>query len=98
MTRRSTVYSGSKPVPPREAPQPKAAPKQQRPRFVWRRMLVPGLISLAVVLAGLLWFSQPRILPTAEVEAIVHRAIDEVPPKPSVSDAFEKILPSVVAV
>jgi S1-C subfamily serine protease len=34
----------------------------------------------------------------AQVEAIVHRAIDEVPAKPTPTDAFEKILPSVVAV
>jgi S1-C subfamily serine protease len=34
----------------------------------------------------------------AQVEALVHRAIDEIPPRPSATEAFEKILPSVVAV
>ncbi len=102
MRRRSTVYSGSKPVPPREAPQPQAAPKvaaggKPAPKR-WRRALVPGLIAVLVVLAGALWMSQPRGVTLAEVEAIVHRAIDETPPKPTATDAFEKVLPSVVAV
>src|SRR5258706_2309775 len=101
MRRRSTVYSGSKPVPPRQAPQsqPAAKPAPQRPkRFAWRRALVPATIALLVVLAGALWFAPPRGLTVAEVEAIVHRAIDEAPPKPTTTDAFEKVLPSVVAV
>src|SRR5258706_709020 len=101
MRRRSTVYSGSKPVPPRQAPQsqPAAKPAPQRPkRFAWRRALVPATIALLVVLAGALWFAPPRGLTVAEVEAIVHRAIDEVPLKPTTTDAFEKVLPSVVAV
>src|SRR4051794_1314896 len=102
MRRRSTVYSGSKPVPQRQAPpqsQPAAKPASQQPkRFAWRRAVVPGTIALLVVIAGSLWLAQPRSLTVAEGEAIVHRAMDEVPPKPSPTDAFEKILPSVVAV
>src|SRR5947207_11422210 len=101
MRRRSTVYSGSKPVPPPQAPQsqPAGKPAPQPPRrFAWRRALVPAGIALLVLVAGSLWLSQPRSLTAAEVEAIVHRAIDEAPPKPSATDAFEKILPSVVAV
>jgi S1-C subfamily serine protease len=100
MRRRSTVYSGSKPAPRRDAPQPQAAPeapKRQR-RLRWRRALVPGIAGLALLLAGGLWFSQPRQVTHAEVEAIVHRAIDDIPAKPTATDAFEKILPSVVAV
>src|SRR5258708_778681 len=102
MRRRSTVYSGSKPVPPREAPQPQAAPKvaaggRPAPKR-WGGALVPGLIAVLVVLGGALWMSQPRGVTLAEVEAIVHRAIDETPPKPTATDAFEKVLPSVVAV
>ncbi len=101
MRRRSTVYSGTKPVPPRQAPQSTPAAKpaaQPAKRFAWRRALLPAGIALLLLLAGAAWLAQPRGLTQAEVEAIVHRAIDEVPPKPSVTDAFEKILPSVVAV
>src|SRR5579864_7731865 len=101
MRRRSTVYSGSKPVPPRRAPQsPPAVKPAAHPakRFAWRRALLPAGITLLVLGAGALWLSQPRSLTPAEVEAIVHRAIDEVPPKPTATDAFEKILPSVAAV
>src|SRR5882724_2046408 len=101
MRRRSTVYSGSKPVPPRQAPQsqPAGKPAPPRPRpWAWRRALVPAGFALLVLVSGSLWFAQPRSLTVAEVEAIVRRAIDEVPPKPSATDAFEKILPSVVAV
>src|SRR5512132_2371609 len=97
MRRRSTVYSGSRPVPPRQAPQPKGVPHPKK-RFQWRRALVPGLFALLVIGAGALWLSQPAALTQAQVEAIVHRAIDEIPPKPTATDAFEKILPSVVAV
>src|SRR2546423_7978870 len=100
MRRRTAVYSGTKSVPPRAAPQPAAAPKaaSARPRFAWRRTLVPSLIALVVLLAGALWVSPPRGLSQAQVEALVHRAIDEIPPRPSATEAYEKILPSVVAV
>src|SRR5258707_4950937 len=101
MRRRSTVYSGSKPVPPRQAPQSTPAAKpaaQPAKRFAWRRALRPAGITLLVLLAGAAWLRQPRGLTPAEVEAIVHRAIDQGPPKPIATDAFEKSLPSVVAV
>src|SRR5256886_3786681 len=99
MRRRTAVYSGSRAAPPRQAQKPvpaaKAAP---RPRLTWRRALVPSLVALVVLLLGALWSSQPRGVSQAQVEALVHRAIDEIPPKPSATEAFEKILPSVVAV
>src|SRR5260221_6162302 len=41
---------------------------------------------------------QPPALTQAQVAALVHRAIEDLPPKLTVTDAFEKILPSVVAV
>ena len=60
--------------------------------------MVPALLAVILVLVGALWASQPRGVTQAQVEALVHRAIDEIPPRPSATDAFEKILPSVVAV
>jgi len=99
MRRRTVVYSGSRAAQPRQAPKPvqvaKAAP---RPRFGWRKALVPSLVAVIALLVGALWISPPRGLSQAQVEALVHRAIDETPPKPSATEAFEKILPSVVAV
>src|SRR5712692_9173270 len=99
MRRRTAVYSGSRAAQPRQAAKPvqvaKAAPQ---PRFAWRKALVPALVGVILVLAGALWASQPRGVSQAQVEALVHRAIDEIPPKPSATEAFEKILPSVVAV
>ena len=99
MKRRTAVYSGSRAAQPRQAPKPvqvaKAAP---RTRFAWRKLAVPSLIGVLVLLVAALWASQQRGLSHAQVETLVHRAIDEVPPRPSATEAFEKILPSVVAV
>jgi S1-C subfamily serine protease len=100
MRRRTAVYSGSRAVQPRPAPKllapaVKAAP---RPRIAWRKALVPSLVTVIVLLLGSLWLAQPRGLTEKQVEALVHRAIEEQPPKPTPTDAYEKILPSVVAV
>ena len=104
MRRRNVVYSG------RPAPAPSPAPKApvvvqkqgakppQKKRFAWRRALVPAVIALLVIVAGALGLSQPAAITQAQVEALVHRAIEDMPPKPTSTDAFEKILPSVVAV
>src|SRR2546425_5516063 len=98
MRRRTAVYSGSKAAQPRQAPKPVEAPKAARRRVAWRKAMVPALLAVILVLVGALWASQPRGVTQAQVEALVHRAIDEIPPRPSATDAFEKILPSVVAV
>jgi len=98
MRRRTAVYSGSKAAQPRQAPKPVEAPKAARRRIAWRKAMVPALLAVILVLVGALWASQPRGVTQAQVEALVHRAIDEIPPRPSATDAFEKILPSVVAV
>ena len=100
MKRRNVVYSGSrKPVPaPSVAPKPPVAKAQPKRIVRWRRALVPAVALLLVIVAGALWLSQPTALTQAQVEALVHRAIEDIPPKPTPTDAFEKILPSVVAV
>jgi len=99
MRRRTVVYSGSRAAQPRQAPKPVSAAKAApRPRFTWRKALVPSLVGVILVLAGALWATQPRGVSQAQVEALVHRAIDEIPLRPSATEAFEKILPSVVAV
>src|SRR5438046_6482105 len=98
MRRRTAVYSGSRAAQPRQAAKPAQAPKVAPPRFVWRKALVPALVAMIVLLVGALWASPPRGVSQAQVEALVHRAIDEIPPRPTATEAFEKILPSVVAV
>ena len=100
MRRRNVVYSGSRPAPQPQGPAPKpaAAKAQTKRRFAWRRALVPGVIALALVVAATAWFAQPAALTQAQVTALVHRAIEEIPAKPTATEAFEKILPSVVAV
>jgi S1-C subfamily serine protease len=101
MRRRQVVYSGSRPVPPPSAaPKPPVASKvtATKRRVAWRRALVPGFIALLLVLTAALWLSQPPAVTQAQVAALVHRAIEEIPPKATATEAFEKILPSVVAV
>src|SRR2546429_4017058 len=103
MRRRTAVYSGSRAAQPRQAAKPVPAARVAKaaagpPRFAWRKALVPSLLGIIGLLLGALLFSQPRGVSQAQVEALVHRAIDEIPPKPSATEAFEKILPSVVAV
>jgi len=45
-----------------------------------------------------MWVSQPHVLTQKEVEGVVKHALETAPPPPSASQAYEKILPSVVAV
>ena len=101
MKKRTAVYSASKLAPAGTTPKP-AAPAGpapgRRPRFAWRRLLVLSLIGAFVLLVGAMWASQPSGVSQAQVEALVHRAIEEMPPRLSATEAFERILPSVVAV
>ena len=45
-----------------------------------------------------MWVMQPPSLSEKDVEAVVKHALDTAPPPPSATQAYEKILPSVVAV
>ncbi|HEY5896316.1 MAG TPA: trypsin-like peptidase domain-containing protein [Burkholderiales bacterium] len=47
---------------------------------------------------GGLWLAQPRPLNEEEIKALVQGVIHEIPPKPTASDAYERIRPSVVGV
>src|SRR5437660_3893956 len=96
MKRRAAVYSASRVVAPPPAAQPVAA--RERRRFAWRRLLVPSLAVAVLALLGALWALQPRALTEKDVEALVKHTLDTTAPPPSVSQAYEKIIPSVVAV
>src|SRR2546430_429244 len=97
--RRRAVYSASKTPPaaggPQRAAPAKPATPARQPRVAMRQLLGPSALA-ATVRAG--WLAQPPAIPQAQVPALVPRAIDEIPPRPSATDAYEKILPSVVAV
>jgi len=96
MKRRAAVYSASRVVAPRPAARPVAA--RERRRFAWRRLVVPSLAVALVALFATLWALQPRPLTEMDVEGVVKHTLDTTPPPPSVSQAYEKIIPSVVAV
>jgi serine protease DegQ len=105
MKRRAAVYSSSKSraAAPAPAPKPAVSAVQHPPRARARRLpswpvVVASLALLGVI--GLAAFSamQPRGLNDKEVEAAVKYALETAPPPPSASQAYEKILPSVVAV
>jgi len=96
MKRRAAVYSATRIVAPPPAAAPVAAPPRRR--FVWRRLVVPSLVAAILVLVGALWAMEPRSLNEKVVEAVVRRALDTAPPPPSATQAYEKIIPSVVAV
>jgi len=110
MTRRAAVYSSSKkarsaPVPKRASLPVAAAPKAKPDPVPNRRRLVPSRrarigAAAAVVLAAVavLWFNRTPAITQQQVEALVHRAISEIPAVPTSTEAYEKIRPSVVAV
>jgi S1-C subfamily serine protease len=103
MKRRAAVYSarGARPgqlIRPGANPSLPAAGPAPRARLPWRRLLVP---ALGVVIAGLvaaLWMAQPRSLTEKDVQALIKYTLETTPPPPTARDAYEKILPSVVAV
>src|SRR5438309_8413911 len=94
--KRRALYSASRVAAPLPAAAPAAAP--QRRRFAWRRLIVPSLAAGILLLIGAMWVMQPPSLSEKDVEAVVKHALDTAPPPPSATQAYEKILPSVVAV
>jgi len=97
MKRRTAVYSASRAVasPPAVTP-PAAAPTRRR--FAWRRLIVPSLAVVVLGVIGTLWALQPRPLTEKDVEGVVKHTLETTPPPPSAAQAYEKIIPSVVAV
>ena len=104
MKRRAAVYSArpgrvARPVPRLAQPEtPAAAPAGRARRIPWRKMVVPFLAVAAVALAAVLWSAQPRGLSEKDVQALIKYTLETTPPPPKARDAYEKILPSVVAV
>src|SRR5919197_4364153 len=102
MKRRVAVYSARpgqvvRPVPkPAPADKPAAAPRARR--FAWRKLVLPALGAVVVALVVALWNVQPRGLTEKDVQALVKYTLETTPPPPTARDAYEKILPSVVAV
>ena len=94
--KRRALYSASRVAAPLPAAAPAAAP--QRRRFAWRRLIVPSLAAGILLLMGAMWAMQPPSLSEKDVEAVVKHALDTALPPPSATQAYEKILPSVVAV
>src|SRR5437588_10950896 len=101
MKRRAALYSARKAAPPAAQSAPVAAPKPtlaRRLHLGWRNLLLPGALVAAAALVGAMWLAQPHALTEKEVETVVKHTLETAPPPPSASQAYEKILPSVVAV
>src|SRR3954453_14324263 len=108
MNRRAAVYSASKsarkvlPAVKRTTPVASAAAPKitsvKRRWFASRKVQWSAAALVLAVAFGATWLSRPAALTPQQVEALVHRAISEIPPVPSATDAYEKIRPSVVAV
>jgi S1-C subfamily serine protease len=102
MNRRAAVYSASR--PPRKLPpavQPVARPPVKKPAKRWfqsRRLQLGAIAALLVAAVAAFWLNRTPALTEQQVQALVHRAISEIPPVPSATEAYEKIRPSVVAV
>ena len=105
MNRRAAVYSASRParkLPPPVVKPVAQPPAVQKPAKRWfqssRRVLSAGVAALLIAAFAAFWLNRAPALTEQQVEALVHRAIAEIPPAASASEAYEKIRPSVVAV
>ena len=92
MKRRVPVYSASRPA----AAQP-AAPAKKR-AIPWRKLRLPALVAAFALAAGAIWLAQPRSLGEEDVKSLVQQVLDGQPAKPTATDAYERIRPSVVGV
>src|SRR4051812_18222039 len=108
MNRRAAVYSASKSVRKvpagkraASAPVPPRGPVVSKPRRRWfhsPRARMAAIAAVLIAAVGAFWLGRTPALTTQQVEALVHRAISEIPAVPSATEAYEKIRPSVVAV
>jgi S1-C subfamily serine protease len=100
--KRAAVYSSSSRVRREVEPPPPAKPSvtlaDWRKRQVGRLKL-SGAVAVALVLGLVFWiWAPPQGLTHADVEAAVEKALEAKKPPPTVADAYESILPSVVHV
>ena len=102
MNRRAAVYSASRPARKRVVATPvSSSPVKAKPRPSWfqsRSIRFAAIAALAVAAVAVFVLGRTPALTEQQVEALVHRAIAEIPPVPSATEAYEKIRPSVVAV
>jgi len=104
MRRRAAVYSArpgrvARPVTRLAQPEkPAAPPAAGARRIAWRKLVMPVLAVAVVALVAALWSLQPRGLTEKDVQALIKYTLETTPPQPTARDAYEKILPSVVAV
>jgi S1-C subfamily serine protease len=104
MKRRAAVYSASRParkLPSRggvaTAPATPAAAAKARARWFQSRKLA-AIVALLIAAVGGFWLGRTPSVTEQQVEAVVQRAIAEIPQVPTATEAYEKIRPSVVAV
>ena len=103
MNRRAAVYSASRParkLPP-AARLPVVQPPVAKPARRWfhsPKVRFAALAALLVAAVAAAWLGHTPALSEQRVQALVQRAISEIPAVPSATEAYEKIRPSVVAV
>ena len=104
MNRRAAVYSASRParkLPPPAMKPVAPPPPVKKPAKRWfhsRALQSTSIAALLIAAFAAFWLNRTPALTEQQVEALLHRAIAEMPPAPSATEAYEKIRPSVVAV
>ena len=83
-------------APPTVQAQPPAAPWRKRHARGLR--IAAGSLAALVLLAGLWMLTPTGGMTPEQVEALVQKVLDKQDPAPTVADAYESILPSVVHV
>jgi len=104
MKRRAAVYSArpgrvARPAPRLAQPgKPETVPAAGARGLARRKVVIPVVALVAVALVAALFGLQPRGLTEKDVQALIKYTLETTPPPPTARDAYEKILPSVVAV